>query len=81
MDGLDIYIGDYSKPDPLPEGLLDKLANVYRTLDDKDPAVETVPIEAEIAAAGPAAEQSADATATPTDPLADKGDTTHERRG
>ena len=25
MDGLDVYIDDYSKPDPLPEGWLEKL--------------------------------------------------------
>lgn len=25
MDGLDIYIDDYSKPDPLPPGMLEKL--------------------------------------------------------
>lgn len=26
MDGLDIYIDDYSKPDPLPQGMLEKMA-------------------------------------------------------
>ena len=26
MDGLDIYIDDYSKPDPLPPGMLEKMA-------------------------------------------------------
>jgi hypothetical protein len=25
MDGLDIYIDDYSKPDPLPPGMLEKM--------------------------------------------------------
>ncbi len=25
MDGLDIYIGDYNTPDPLPEGMLEKM--------------------------------------------------------
>jgi len=25
MDGLDVYIDDYSKPDPLPEGWLEKM--------------------------------------------------------
>jgi uncharacterized protein DUF3306 len=30
MDGLDVYIDDYSKPDPLPEGWLDKLEQVKR---------------------------------------------------
>ena len=27
MDGLDIYIDDYSKPDPIPEAMLRKLAS------------------------------------------------------
>jgi uncharacterized protein DUF3306 len=35
MDGLDTYIDDYSKPDPVPEGFLDKLADVYKTLEEK----------------------------------------------
>jgi hypothetical protein len=30
MDGLDVYIDDYSKPDPLPEGWLEKLTQVAR---------------------------------------------------
>ena len=36
MDGLDVYIDDYSKPDPLPEGWLEKL-NAYARLDDWKP--------------------------------------------
>lgn len=30
MDGLDVYIDDYSKPDPLPEGWLEKLEQLQR---------------------------------------------------
>lgn len=30
MDGLDVYIDDYSKPDPLPDGWLEKLNMVKR---------------------------------------------------
>ena len=30
MDGLDVYIDDYSKPDPLPEGWLEQLKQVER---------------------------------------------------
>ena len=30
MDGLDTYIDDYSKPDPLPEGWLEKMNQVAR---------------------------------------------------
>jgi hypothetical protein len=37
MDGLDIYIDDYSKPDPMPEGMLAKLADVYKTIEEKIP--------------------------------------------
>jgi hypothetical protein len=33
MDGLDIYVGDYTQPDPMPAGMLEKLANVYGLLD------------------------------------------------
>lgn len=30
MDGLDVYIDDYSKPDPLPDGWLEKMNQVAR---------------------------------------------------
>jgi Protein of unknown function (DUF3306) len=33
MDGLDVYIDDYSKPDPLPAGWLEKMAQVGRLGD------------------------------------------------
>ena len=33
MDGLDVYIDDYSKPDPLPEGWLEKMNQVARLGD------------------------------------------------
>ena len=33
MDGLDIYVGDYTQPDPMPAGMLDKLSGVYAMLD------------------------------------------------
>lgn len=29
MDGLDVYIDDYSKPDPLPEAMLQQLASAH----------------------------------------------------
>lgn len=37
MDGLDVYIDDYSKPDPLPEGWLEKLNMVSRLGDYQPP--------------------------------------------
>jgi hypothetical protein len=38
MDGLDIYVGDYTQPDPMPEGMLEKLSAVYAMLDPVAPA-------------------------------------------
>ncbi|CAN7353278.1 DUF3306 domain-containing protein [Acidovorax sp. LjRoot117] len=29
MDGLDIYVGDYTQPDPLPEGMLRQMASAH----------------------------------------------------
>ena len=39
MDGLDVYIDDFSKPDPLPDGWLDKM-NLSRLGDYRPPAEE-----------------------------------------
>ncbi|MFO1283188.1 MAG: DUF3306 domain-containing protein [Burkholderiales bacterium] len=33
MDGLDVYIDDYSKPDPLPPGMLERLVSARIALD------------------------------------------------
>ena len=54
MDGLDTYIDDYTKADPMPAGMLDKVAKVYGMLS-KELAGESdaAPDEAS-AAAGPA---------------------------
>lgn len=72
MDGLDVYIDDYSKPDPVPEGFLDKLADVYKTIEEK--AAEAAPSDGTIAEAEtvplPAAE-----------PVQDTGGETDDRRG
>jgi hypothetical protein len=48
MDGLDTYIDDYGKPDPLPPGMLRQMAqSAFLGLFDDDPAmvaaVEAVP--------------------------------------
>jgi Protein of unknown function (DUF3306) len=37
MDGLDIYVGDYTQPDPMPAGMLERLSTVYAMLDPVDP--------------------------------------------
>jgi Protein of unknown function (DUF3306) len=47
MDGLDVYIDDYSKPDPLPEGWLEKLSavrylGIYKD-DDEDQEMAEAP--------------------------------------
>jgi hypothetical protein len=38
MDGLDIYVGDYTQPDPMPAGMLEKLSAVYAMLEPAEPA-------------------------------------------
>ncbi|HEX4781906.1 MAG TPA: DUF3306 domain-containing protein [Usitatibacter sp.] len=56
MDGLDVYIDDYSKPDPLPEGWLEKMTQVAR-LGIFKPAPETQPepgLEASVEGSAPA---------------------------
>ncbi len=40
MDGLDIYIGDYTQPDPMPEGMLAKLGKVYAAVTKEEEAKE-----------------------------------------
>ena len=52
MDGLDVYIDDYSKPDPLPEGWLEKLNQVERLGDYSLKQAEEAKAR-ESAAAGP----------------------------
>jgi hypothetical protein len=45
MDGLDVYIDDYSKPDPLPEGWLEKMNQVARLGEYREPEPEApVPV-------------------------------------
>lgn len=45
MDGLDIYIDDYSKPDPLPESMLRQMASAkfLNLFDDEDEASPNPP--------------------------------------
>ena len=43
MDGLDVYIDDYSKPDPLPEGWLEKMNQVKRLGIFDEPSEEPQP--------------------------------------
>jgi hypothetical protein len=67
MDGLDIYIDDYSLPDPMPEGMLDKIASVYgRLVADEEVAAATDAPPAAAPAEAPVA--SADSPTTPAAP-------------
>jgi hypothetical protein len=77
MDGLDVYIDDYSKPDPLPEGWLEKLNQVARLGDYRPPAppeeltgaaAEGQKDEAEQPLVGAPAEPSADTSETGSPP-------------
>ena len=61
MDGLDIYVGDYTQPDPMPEGMLDKLANVYEAIKPFDDA----PLPTDVAGASVAAEDARAGDAAP----------------
>jgi hypothetical protein len=66
MDGLDTYIDDYGKPDPLPPGMLRQMlqAHVLGLFDEEDAAAAK-------AAAARSAEPGAEASAGPsTDPTA-----------
>lgn len=46
MDGLDIYIDDYSKPDPIPESMLRQMvgARFLNLFDDEDKDKQAAPV-------------------------------------
>jgi hypothetical protein len=50
MDGLDIYIDDYSKPDPLPPGMLERMVqsdmlNLFRKTEEASNTKEVQSVE------------------------------------
>lgn len=63
MDGLDIYVGDYSQPDPLPPGMLESLLHARDALNPAQffsrPVSQLLDLEPE-PAAEPAAEPAPD---------------------
>ncbi|PHM21528.1 MAG: hypothetical protein CK604_03870 [Curvibacter sp. PD_MW3] len=71
MDGLDIYIDDYSKPDPLPLSMLRKMASA-QFLNLVEPEEKTSPPPAP---SGPAVAAEAESTPHLTDQPAGQGDT------
>ena len=83
MDGLDVYIDDYSKPDPLPDGWLEKLNMVKRLGIFAEPPDEAPPQPAANAqpatATGPAAVENALEEHPLEEPAADSQlDTLHD---
>lgn len=69
MDGLDVYIDDYTQPDPLPAGWLEKL-NQLATLHGEPPAPGAEATATNVAATGaaPAGTPSAETGEQPPSP-------------
>ena len=70
MDGLDVYIDDYSKPDPLPEGWLEKMNQVARLGDYQPPVEEGAPEATEQPGTAPAEAAGAPPKDAPNEALA-----------
>jgi hypothetical protein len=70
MDGLDTYIDDYSKPDPIPQAMLRQLhqAKELFLFDDEKQAAESAGDDVLAASAATAAALPADAAITTTLP-------------
>ena len=68
MDGLDIYVGDYTQADPMPSGMLEKLSAVYAMLDPVAPAQDEQAVAGNVAPPTDVAPASG----------ADTSDTSHE---
>ena len=68
MDGLDIYIDDYGRPDPLPPGMLRQLAQsaALGLFADEPPPPEPAPDGAPVAA-DPSAHEDPDLRLQPDD--------------
>ena len=81
MDGLDIYIGDYTQPDPMPEGMLAKIADVYGKLTEESAVEAEVESAAEGAASVADAEEPAPPTIAQESPPDAATEEDHDRRG
>ena len=69
MDGLDIYIDDYNKPDPLPQSMLRQMVSAkFLNLFDDEKQETTAPPAAVAAAAPAAAAEAAPAAAPAVEP-------------
>lgn len=71
MDGLDIYIDDYSKPDPLPESMLRQMvsAKFLNLFDDEKTEAAKQAVRDNAAPSAPQAAENG--TPAPRDPSAD----------
>ncbi len=74
MDGLDTYIDDYSKPDPIPEGMLKSLKQANRLLFPEEAAEKDREIEAEAARTAAADEGTVPAVEAPPAQVAADGE-------
>lgn len=74
MDGLDTYIDDYGKPDPLPEGMLRQMAQsqFLGLFDDEKPAPENVAAPHALTATEAAPVVAAAPTDSPLEPEPDE---------
>lgn len=63
MDGLDVYIDDYSKDDPIPQAMLAQLEHAKATLAGGQPPQDLAPAEDD----APAAADAAVATPLPSE--------------
>jgi len=72
MDGLDIYIDDYSKPDPIPDAMLRQLnqAKSLFLFDEENKAVDAGVPDASAAAAAHDASHPPSEAVVPPDPVA-----------
>ena len=75
MDGLDVYIDDYSKPDPIPEVMLRTLAHAKGLLfdEEKPEAQPGEPTEKPVAAAAKSEEPGEAGNEAPAQPSAPEG--------
>lgn len=75
MDGLDIYVGDYNQPDPLPPGMLEALHHARGALDPAQFFAKPVPeLPEQVAEQAPAAADPAEPTALTQEAAANRPD-------
>jgi hypothetical protein len=77
-DGLDVYVGDYSSPDPLPAALLAGLVHARELLADAKPGAPTEPETPESLAAQSGASPTPAEESEPTEPQSNPA---HENAG